>query len=138
MRWFALIHLLWMIVALFLGIKNLSIGFNRAKTWTFPARKHRFLGLLFITIGVAGNIIAWQTYATMHKIDQNFHLPGFNFIAWLVIGFLILITLSGFLRQVRWHNFRWLQSLHGWFGVLATGLFFAQLFIVIAKYLGWL
>lgn len=137
MSWFVFIHPVWQITALVLGVKNLSIGFNRAKLWTFPTRKHRTLGLLFITLSVTGSIIGWQVNRTLFKIGQAIILPAHRLLAYFIIGFIILITISGFLRQAHWHRMRWLQALHGWFGILAAGLIFAQLFIVLSKFIGW-
>lgn len=137
MIWFAFIHPVWQITALVLGVRNLAIGFSRAKTWTFPTQKHRLLGLLFIILSFTGSIIGWQVNAALAKSNQALILSGHRFIAYLVIGLMILIAVSGFLRQSRSHRLRWLQALHGWFGVLVTGLVFAQLFIVLAKLIGW-
>ncbi|MBS4014873.1 MAG: hypothetical protein KGZ86_00305 [Candidatus Latescibacteria bacterium] len=137
MSWFVFIHPIWQLIALYFGIKTLAIGFGRAQTWTFPIRKHRVLGLFFITMSIVGSVIGGQVNLALAKISEPIVLPGHRLLAYLIIGFIILITISGFIRQAHSHRLRWLQALHGWFGVLALGLIFAQLFIVVAKLLNW-
>jgi hypothetical protein len=138
MSWFVYIHPVWQLIALSVGIKNLALGFNRAQAWTFPVRKHRILGLFFIILSAVGSFIGIQVNTVLGKSNSSITILGHRFIAYLIIGLAVLITISGFLRQAHWYRLRWLQTLHGWFGVLALGLFFAQLFLVIAKIIGWL
>lgn len=137
MSWYAFIHPIWQLIALYLGVKNLALGFNRAQTWTFSIRKHTKQGFVFIVLTVVGAVIGKQTNQTLRNLGNPISLSGHLFITYIIIAFLILIVISGLIKRKRWYRLRWLQFLHAWFGLLAVGLMFAQLFIALTKLIGW-
>ena len=137
MSWYAFIHPIWQLIALYLGVKNLALGFNRAQTWTFSIRKHTKQGFIFIVLTVVGAIIGAQTSKTLSNHGSPISLSGHRLITFIIIAFLILIVISGLIKRKRWYRLRWLQFLHAWFGLLTVGLMFAQLFIALTKLIGW-
>jgi hypothetical protein len=134
MSWYIFIHPLWQLFVLYLGVKNLAQGFGRTQRWTFSIDKHSTQGFVFSILAIIGAIIGWQVNLTL---QNPIYLSGHRFIAFIIIVLLVLIVISGLIRRRRWHRLRWLQFLHPWFGFLAVGLMFAQLFIVVTKILGW-
>ncbi|MCX7784826.1 MAG: hypothetical protein N2201_01145 [candidate division WOR-3 bacterium] len=137
MPWYAFIHPLWQLFGLFLGIKNLSTGFTKTESWTFPLRQHRRLGLLFYIFILSGGLIGWQTNAVMRSQGINFRLSGHPGLAITIIILASLTILSGLLRQSHSKYLQWFQFLHPWLGVIAVSTIFAQLFLVIFKFIGW-
>jgi hypothetical protein len=137
MPWYLFIHPVWQLVVLYLGIKTLAIGFSKSQTWTFPIRVHRRQGIAFITFGALGAVIGFVSSHIYRSQGHTLRIGGHRFIAFLIIGFLFLIALSGLSKVKHWHRIQWLQALHPWFGVLTMGLIFAQLFIVVMKIIGW-
>jgi hypothetical protein len=137
MSWYIFIHPAWQLVTLYLGIKNLAHGLNRAQTWTFSIRKHSERGFIFSTMIVIGALIGWQTNLVLRNRSHPIYLSGHRLITFIIIILVALIVISGLIKRKHWYRLRWLQFLHSWFGILAIGLMFAQLFIVIAKIIGW-
>ncbi|MEO0092509.1 MAG: hypothetical protein ABIK61_07355 [candidate division WOR-3 bacterium] len=137
MPWYAFIHPVWQLVGLILGIRNLSIGFTKTESWAFPVREHRKLGLLFYIFIFSGGLIGWQANSVMRNQGINFYLSGHRGLAITIIILASLSIISGFLRQAHSKYLQWFQFLHPWLAVMAVSMIFAQLFIVIFKFIGW-
>ncbi len=135
MNWYLYIHPLIQVSALIIGITNLRIGFNLSKTWTFPIRKHRALGLIFFVLLLSGTIIGWQVNRALNNIGMAFHIAGHRFIALLIIILLFLIMISGFMSQKYQYRIQWLGVLHSGLSILLLGLISAQLFGFLLKVL---
>jgi hypothetical protein len=137
MPWYIFIHPIWQLIALYLGVKNLSVGFNKSRSWTFPLRSHRNNGLSFIIMTSSGAIVGWIINSILARYYNPLHIIGHRIITYVMLILLILITISGFMKQKHAPRLSLLQFLHPWFGVLATGLIFAQLFLAVTKIFNW-
>lgn len=135
--WYTFIHPIWQLIALYLGIKNLSIGFNKSQSWTFPMRTHRKIGFIFVIMTAIGAVIGRQVNLLLAHRGKFIHISGHRLLANSIIVLLILIVISGLIKQRHTFRLRWLQFLHPWFGFLAMGLMFAQLFLTLSKLIGW-
>jgi hypothetical protein len=137
MALYIIFHHILQLVAIYYGLKNLSLGFNRAQSWTFSVRKHNQIGYTFIIITAVGLIIGYITDLILRSHGHPIYIAGHKLISILILIFIILITISGIIKTKHTSRLQWLQFLHPWIGLLTIGLMFAQIFLVLAKLIGW-
>jgi hypothetical protein len=135
MTWHIFIHPIWMLIALYLGIRNLAIGFNKSESWTFPIRSHRQVGFAYTIMVATGAFIGWYVNSILFVRGNAIRISGHNLLMIIILSLAGLIIISGLIRQKHTYRLRWLQGLHPWFGVLAVGLMFAQLFLGLLTFL---
>ncbi|MCS7258515.1 MAG: hypothetical protein NZ601_04000 [candidate division WOR-3 bacterium] len=130
-----IIHGLVLLMALIIGVKNLAIGFERSRRWTFPIFQHKKLGIWFVALTILGIILGYIGKTTFKNPKREFLLPGHKTIFVFIAIFLILLIVSSLLRTRRYHRFRWFQKLHEWFAFILLVLYFAQFFTAAGRLL---
>jgi hypothetical protein len=134
---YIIFHHILPLVAIYYGIKNLSLGFNRAQSWTFSVRKHTQIGFTFVILTAVGLIISYITDLVLRNHAHPIIITGYKFTSILILIFIILITVSGIIKKRHTSRLQWLQFLHPWIGLLAIGLMFAQILLILTKLIGW-
>jgi len=60
MAWYFISHHLLQLVAIYFGIKNLLLGFNRSQSWTFSIRRHTQIGFTFVILTIISYLIGFS------------------------------------------------------------------------------
>ncbi len=134
---YIIFHQILLLVAIYYGIKNLSLGFNRTQFWTFSVRKHIQIGFTFVILTAVGLFIGYIFDLVLRSHSHPIYIVGHKLISILILIFIIVFVISGIIKKRHTSRLQWLQFLHPWIGLLTIGLMFAQILLVLMKLFGW-
>jgi hypothetical protein len=137
MAWYALFYVIIQVTAMYFGVRNLLLGFNRYQSWTFSIRKHSKIGFTFVVLTVTGYLLDFFITRILSSHGQPISITGHRLISMLTIIFIIPFVISGLMKQKHTNRLQWLQFLHPWIGLLTIGLMLSQIFLVLVKLIGW-